>query len=399
LFTQTTEPVVEWAEVGGALDARSLRYITETIDSAAAAGREVLVIQLDSPGVIAEADQLEELARLVADPPLPLVFWVGPQSAVAYGGALQLLSVAPLRMAAPGVEVGHWDPAVAGDISSPNPGGASPLDVETLVVSAPVPGVIDEMSPSIRQLIQSLDGRAFTVEGEEREVHTVEPVEGGVTTVETRFASEPIGDRILHLATRPEAAFFFLIAGLTIATFEFYAVGPGLAAGVAGIALILGGFGLAVLPIRWWAVAGVVSGWVLLTAAHQRGGILWMRIAGSALLLAGGLYLTDAAPQIEPSVVGVVLAAAGVVAFFLVALPVVARARFSTPSLGREGLVGKPGIAETDFAPDGVAYVDGASWAASAHRAANIRRGDVIKVASVAGERLEIEPTGREKGN
>jgi membrane-bound serine protease (ClpP class) len=124
-----------------------------------------------------------------------------------------------------------------------------------------------------------------------------------------------------------------------------------------------------------------------------------MRVAGTALLLGGGLYLTDAAPQIEPSAVGVVLATAAITAFYLIALPVVARARFSTPSLGREGLVGKPGIAETDFTPDGIAYVEGASWSASSHRAATIRRGDVIKVLAVAGEQLEIEPAAdREKG-
>jgi membrane-bound serine protease (ClpP class) len=394
---QTAGPVVEVAEVGGALDARSLRYVTETIEEAAAAGREVLIIQLDSPGVIAPGEQLNELAATVANPPLPLVFWLGPQPAVAYGGALQLLSMAPWRTAAPGAEIGHWDPAVAGDPSSTSPGGPSPLGTGTMVVSAPVPGVIDELSPSVRQLIQSLDGRSFTVAGEEVVVKTVTPVEGGVTVVQTRFVSEPVGDRILHLATRPEAAFFFLLAGLTVAAFEFYAVGPGLAAGVAAIALLLGGYGLAVLPVRWWAVGGIIAGWALLTAAHQRGGILWMRLLGSALLLAGGLYLTDAAPQIEPSVVGVLLAAAGVIAFYLVALPVVARARFSTPNLGREGLVGKPGIAETDFNPDGIAYVDGASWAASGHRAAGIKRGDVIKVTSVAGEELEIEPAEREK--
>jgi membrane-bound serine protease (ClpP class) len=394
---QAGVPVVEVAEVGGVLDARSIRYVSQTIESAAAEGREVLIIQLSSRGVVAPSDQLEELAKLVADPPLPVVFWVGPQPAVAYGGALQLLSLAPLRTAAPGTELGHWSPSVAGDPAAPDPGGSSPIGDETVVVSAPIPGLVDELAPTVRQLIQSLHGHEFTIDGKTRTVQTMTPVEAGITTVDTRFVSEPIGDRILHLSTKPEAAFFFLIVGLTVATFEFYAVGPGLAAGVAGLALILGGYGLAVLPVRWWAVAAIVAGWALLTGAHQRGGILWMRVAGGGLLLAGGLYLTDAAPQIAPSVVGVVVAAAAVLAFFLVALPVVARARFSTPNLGREGLVDKPGIAETDFTPDGIAYVEGASWSASAHRAAKIKRGDVIKVMAVVGEQLEIGPADREK--
>ena len=149
------------------------------------------------------------------------VFREGPAPAVAYGGSLQLLSLAPYRTAAPGVELGHWSPSLAGDSTAADPGGPSPLDQETVVVSSsPIPGLVDEVSPSVRQLIQALDGQVFMVRGEQRTVQTVRPVEGGVTTVDTVFASDPVGDRILHLATRPEAAFFFLVAGLTVATFE-----------------------------------------------------------------------------------------------------------------------------------------------------------------------------------
>ncbi|HEY7584227.1 MAG TPA: hypothetical protein VIB78_11515, partial [Acidimicrobiia bacterium] len=216
---QAGVPVVEVAEVGGVLDARSIRYVSQTIESAAAEGREVLIIQLSSRGVVAPSDQLEELAKLVADPPLPLVFWVGPQPSLAYGGALQLLSLAPLRTAAPGTELGHWSPSVAGDPAAPDPGGSSPVGDETVVVSAPIPGLVDELAPTVRQLIQSLDGHEFTIDGKTRTVQTMTPVEAGITTVDTRFVSEPIGDRILHLSTKPEAAFFFLIVGLTVATF------------------------------------------------------------------------------------------------------------------------------------------------------------------------------------
>jgi membrane-bound ClpP family serine protease len=72
------------------------------------------------------------------------------------------------------------------------------------------------------------------------------------------------------------------------------------------------------------------------------------------------------------------------------------RARFSTKTIGRDGLVGKSGFAIGDFGPDGVVEVDGARWPATAHRESGIRAGSEILVTAVQGWRLEVE-AGREK--
>ena len=99
------------------------------------------------------------------------------------------------------------------------------------------------MAPSIRQLIQDLDGETFVVDGQERIVSTIMEAEAGdgITTIPTTFTQPGLLHRFLHLGARPEATFFFLVIGLTVAAFEFYAVGPGLAA-VAAALLSLPGF-------------------------------------------------------------------------------------------------------------------------------------------------------------
>ena len=178
--------------------------------------------------------------------------------------------------------------------------------------------------------------------------------------------------RLLRLATGVEAAFFFLMIGLTVAVFEFYALGPGIGAAVAAICLLIAGYGLAVLPLRGWAVGMALLGIWLLTADFQRGRSGPLTAAGAISMMIGGLFFTDAAPQIRPSWWIVLVIVISVTAFYVIGMRTVARARFSTPTVGRDHLVGQVGTAVTDFAPDGVVEVRGARWKATAHREADL---------------------------
>jgi membrane-bound serine protease (ClpP class) len=213
----------------------------------------------------------------------------------------------------------------------------------------------------------------------------------GITTVPATFTQPGLLHRFLHLGARPDATFFFLVMGLTVAAFEFYAVGPGLAAVAAALSLFVASFGLSVLPVNWWAVAGVLAAMWLLTVSYQKGGILGLNLLGGGLLAWAGFSFSAGEPQVRTGVVGVVLSVVAVLFFYLLAIPTMGRARFSTQTIGREGLVGKKGLAITDFNPEGVAEVEGARWPATAHREAGIRAGAEVVVMVVQGWRLEVE--------
>jgi membrane-bound serine protease (ClpP class) len=68
------------------------------------------------------------------------------------------------------------------------------------------------------------------------------------------------------------------------------------------------------------------------------------------------------------------------------------RARFSTPTVGREGMIGELGTAEVDVQPDGVVVIRGVRWRARTNRATPITAGDRVRVVSVDGLVLEVEP-------
>ena len=78
--------------------------------------------------------------------------------------------------------------------------------------------------------------------------------------------------------------------------------------------------------------------------------------------------------------------------FFLFALPSFIRSRFSTPTVGREGMVGELGTAEVPVDPDGVVLIRGARWRARTNRATPIQTGDSVRVIAVEGLVLEVEP-------
>jgi membrane-bound ClpP family serine protease len=387
---ETSSPAAEVIELAGILDDSALRYLADAIEESAALGRELAIVQINSSAVVADMDELLQTADLIADPPLPLVVWLGPAPARVGGGAAQLFSLAPLVAAAPGSEIENWSPAVVGsktDLVDP------PAVVgNSLLVEGPVDGLIDLVVPSIRQLLQEVDGVEVVVRGESRVLQTLEPTEGGLTNIPVSFRQPGLWSRFLRLAITPEAAFFFLVAGLTMVAFEFYALGPGVAAGVAAVSLLLAGHGISILPIRGWGLGLTVTGLALLVGGHQQGGVFGLTVLGTAALVAGGLGFTGGAPQVQISWPGVVASILAVLFFFLLAMPTVGRARFSTPTMGRDYLIGRRGNARVDLTPDGVVDVDGAQWPATTHREAAIHAGEPVTVTGVVGWQLEVEP-------
>jgi membrane-bound serine protease (ClpP class) len=201
------------------------------------------------------------------------------------------------------------------------------------------------------------------------------------------------------LAAIPEAAFFFLVVGLSIASFEFFAIGPGVAAGVAAVSLLLSGWGIVNLPVRPWAFGLAVLGWAILTAAYQKGGVLALTVLGAVMLQVAGMLFVEGFGQIDVRWYLVLPSVLAVLFFFLLAMPTVQRARFSTQTIGRDGLIGETGVALDAFDPDGVVEVRGARWRATAHREAGLSQGSEVVVAGVDGMFLEVEPVKVDREN
>jgi membrane-bound serine protease (ClpP class) len=104
----------------------------------------------------------------------------------------------------------------------------------------------------------------------------------------------------------------------------------------------------------------------------------------------GTLYLYDG-PQLSwITLLGTFLALAVAV---LAGMPAMVRTRFSTPTIGREWMIGEEGEAVTAVDPDGTVTVRNAPWRARTNRATPLAAGDPVVVVGLDGLVLEVEST------
>jgi len=394
------------------------RLMDFTVETLATTPAHLFVLQVDSPG-IASGD-VAPLLSAIETAPAPVVVWVGARPAVAYGGVASLLNRADLGAAAAGTRVGYLSPAVMTDAQSIAPridrfrgstdeertadtiAATLILTSNSVLVEEPIEGFVDEVVPSIGQLIVGLDGEVITRGDATFEIETAEMVvlEDGMEVASpsrlVQFLKPGLWDRFLRLASEPEATFFFLVAAIAAATFEFYAAGVGVSALASVLAFLLAGYGLATLPISWPSVGAVVIGLLLYTWDFQRNRLGWRSLLGTTLLIVGGLTITDARPQMAPVWWIVLVVVVGAALFYGVALTTIVRSRFSTTTIGREYLIGKRGSAETAFDPEGIVVVDEARWRGRAHREAGIEAGDAVEVIGVDGIVLDVEPAAKD---
>ena len=110
------------------------------------------------------------------------------------------------------------------------------------------------------------------------------------------------------------------------------------------------------------------------------------------MLLVGSLTLFGGSSRLHVPWWELALVMGATLLFFVGALPAFVRSRFSTPTVGREGLIGELGEAEVAVDPDGVVVIRGSRWRARTNRATPITAGARARVVAVEGLVLEVEP-------
>ena len=161
-------------------------------------------------------------------------------------------------------------------------------------------------------------------------------------------------------------------------------------AGVVGAgSFILAGYGLGVLPIRWWGVGLICLSMLAFAIDVQTGVPRFWTAAGFVMFVVGSFTIYDG---YSLSWVTLLVAFVGVALTFLAGMPSMVRTRFSTPTIGREWMVGELGRAVTAVSPDGVVQIRDALWRASTNRATPIEELDRVRVTGIDGLVLEVEP-------
>jgi membrane-bound serine protease (ClpP class) len=369
---------IDVVQINGLIDPIEADFLTRTIGAAANGKAVALVVQLSGRGGVISRAALDALTSTISQASVPVAVWVGPNGSRAYGAAYSIFRAAPLRGVSPGTRIGNPPP--------PDPLAGRTISAEDALAQ----GVATINAPTLGDFVVSLDGQ--TVGGQI--LHTAEVVQTNGEqrrrpTVDTRFKSLGLFQQLLHTAASPSVAYLLLVIGLLLAALEFFTAGIGIAALCAAGCLLLASYGLGVLPFRVWALVligvGILGFCIDLQAGVPR---VWTGI-GAVALIVGSLRLFHG---VHLSPLALTAGVLGTALFMLAGMPAMVRARFSTPTIGRQSMIGEMGVALVAVEPEGTVEVRGAPWRARTNRATPIAVGDPIRVIAIDGLLLEVEP-------
>jgi membrane-bound serine protease (ClpP class) len=373
---------INLVKITGLIDPLNADLLTHAVHDAETGHALALVVQLNSTGGVIDRGATRRLASVVHDSPVPVTVWVGGSGRPrAYGPAYEVVRAAAFRGVGPGARVGRS--TVPGD----------PLHGKTISGEAAVAAkVVDVAAPTLGDFVVDLDGR--TLAGHTLSVaHVVQ--QGGqprrqmLPGIEVTFTQLSVFPKLLHSAASPNVAYAMLIIALSLGVFEFFTAGVGVAAATAAVFGALCSYGLGVLPTRPLSVVLIIVGVLGFAVDVQAGAPRAWTVIGALLLAAGSISLYAG---VSVSLWVLAIVAVLLVLFMVSGMPAMVRTRFSTPTIGRQSMVGTMGVAVSRVDPDGTVEVNGAPWRARTNRATPISAGAPIRVSSIDGLVLEVEP-------
>jgi membrane-bound serine protease (ClpP class) len=350
----------------------------------ATAGYVGVVIELDSDGVAVSDAELERFVTGLRAASVPVTAWVGTGSR-ALGGAAELVVSLPHSAMAAGSVLGDVGSQRLSISAYPDELRGSGAEIRDRAVSAGRAkdlGLVEYAVPTFPQYVAQLHGvvtHPSTVKGKP------------TTKLDTSvvFSKPDLFAQLLHTIASPAVSYLLLAVGIGLLLFEFFTAGVGIA-GVIGAAAALGaGYGLGVLPFRTWALVALVAAGVAFAIDIQAGIPRFWTGVGLVLWMVGSFALFDGVhlpyPALATGLVGMAIA-------MVSGMPAMVRARFGTPTIGRDWMIGEMGTVVSAVAPDGVIEVRGATWRARTNRATPLAVGDEARVVSIDGLTLEVEP-------
>ena len=393
---------VDVIEVNGLIDPVLATFIEDAIVESQNLGASAIVLQMQSEGVAIPAERVATLAEQIASSPVPVSVWLGPAGkGRALGGAGQIALATSRIGVSPGSEIGDFGPSLLTGAAASQPfvsllsGGFEGAVVgydELLQMSADGATTDIQDAPALLNHLLELPEFQFQVfqPGEQVPNGPVvgdEPIRAPQTA--TRFITLPLLQQQFHTFASPAVAYLLFVIGLGLLVFELYTAGVGVAGVLGAGSLLAGSYGLAVLDARPWAVAVLIIAFIGYAIDVQSGIQQFWSTVGVLGTIIGSIFLfSDHSIGWLPLLVGIL----GVVMSMLGGMPAMVRTRFSTPTIGREWMIGTVGQVLETINPEGIITIDGAPWRARTNRATPIEVGAAAKVVEVDGLLLEVEP-------
>jgi membrane-bound serine protease (ClpP class) len=390
-----TTPQVLLVEFDNDVNPVTQSYLQDELDRGAREGFDAVVVELDTPGGLGSS--MREIVKSMLAARVPVVVYVAPSGSSAdsagavIGEAADVLAMAPQTnigsstpISATGEELGEdlrrkvINDAAAYIAELAREHGRNPEAAEAMVREASNYGarealkldVIDVIAPSVPALLEQIDGRRTVPKG-----FVLDTAGADVERVEMS-----LWKRALDVLIDPNVIALMLSLGLLGIVVELWNPGLIFPGTVGAISLVVGLYGLQVLPV---SAAGLLlmllaAGFFVAEAFVVSHGAL--ALAGAVTFVIGALILFDPAGEAYQVSLWTAVGIAATLALLLgVALNRVVRARRNPVEVGVGQLVGDEGVVRRD----GWVFVGGELWRARSAGGAPLTPGEHVTIEAV----------------
>jgi membrane-bound serine protease (ClpP class) len=384
LAAAAQQPLVDKFVLADTIQPVSAGQLDRAIARANADGAAALLVELDTPGGL--VDSMRPMTGAILSSRVPIIVYVAPAGARAGSAGFFLLEAADVAAMAQGTNAGAAH--VVFEFGKPDETMTQKVenDAEAFLRSyvsrrnrnvdaalaalqtshsytaeeALAQHLIDLTASSDTQLVAALNGREITrLDGSKQVLH--------LAGARIALLQPTVRENLLDWLVNPNIALLLLVGGALLIYLEFNTPGTIVPGALGTLMVLLGIFGLNLLPIRYTAVMLLLAALMMLVLEAKVGGHGALAIAGIVCLTLGTLTLVAApVPElaVSPWVAIAVGAGFGGITVFLVRLAV--RARRMKARLGADALVGSRASAMEPLTPEGHVLVEGEIWRAVA---------------------------------
>ncbi|WP_353068343.1 nodulation protein NfeD [Tunturibacter empetritectus] len=388
-------------------------YLQRGLREAASQHAEAVLISLGTPGGLLESTRV--MVQAIENSPVPVIIFISPTGSRAGSAGFFLLESADIAVMAPGTNAGAAHPIVEGRQLDPilkekieNDAAAflrsytsrrgrnvaaaedavrnskSYSDEEALNLK-----LIDLVSADDASLLKALDGRAIhRFDGTTQTLHLQ-----GAQIITTAPSQR---ERLLSKLTNPDVAVLLLILGALLIYLEFNVPGTVVPGSIGTLFVLLGLFGLNLLPIRHTAIVLLLAALVMmvLEAKFSSHGVL--AAVGIAALIFGLATLVDGPiPELRVHLATALGAGLGFGTISFGLAWIALRARRGKVLTGPQAMIGGTAVVRTPLCPTGQVEIRGELWQASLQGQDSLSVGSLVSVRGFDGLTLVVEPANK----
>lgn len=429
-------------KIDGPVTPANAQYLAREIGEASDAGKELIVIEIDTPGGL--VDSMKTIIKAMLASKTPVATYVFPQGARSASAGLYIMYAAHISAMAPNTNTGAATPVELGGA----PKGENPFDEEEPAPNAepedatapgdPQPAddadeehaenapplantdamrakVINDSVAYIRALAEEHGRNADWAEKAVREAASVtsrEALDLGVIdliaddldnllkqidglTVKTAAGEKMLRtadiaierieptliERILGFIADPNVAVILMSLATTGIIIEMWNPGSIFPGAVGVVCLILGLYALQVLPNDWLPLALMFVGGVLIAVEAYTPTFGLAGLFGLGLFGVGMYFLFPEGFRVSNVVIGTLVGVVG--AMLAIVLVAVVGSRSHGPMIGGEAIRKREGVVDEWHGKEGWVIVEGERWRARSDRP--LQPGDKIKVVEIDG--------------